>query len=131
MAKGGGLHGGFGGLQCIKKITGLSVDNFGLLWRLCKVFLPMANFLTPVQLLPNMIATGLFLYLKPGILYKAILTGRVIVLIDRPVGPIVSDILNPPSIPPRDCVLSWLWVKKTCREKLSILLSEPYSPGRL
>ena len=73
----------------------------------CEVsFCPMTNFLTPVQLLPSMIATGL-LYIsdKSGILYQAVLTRRVIVLIDRPVGPAVADILNPPSIPLTDCVL--------------------------
>ena len=37
------------------------------------------------------------------------LTGGVIVLIDRPAG---SDILDLPSITPKDCVLSWSWVKK-------------------
>ena len=105
MGRGGGLHGAFGGLQCIFEVTGLNVDHSGL-------HFPMTNFLTPVQLLPNMTATGLLdISDKSGILYKAVLTRRVIVLIDRPVGPVVSDILNPPSIPARDCVLSWLFLK--------------------
>ena len=32
---------------------------------------------------------------ESGILYKAVHTRMVIVLIDRPVGPVLSDILNP------------------------------------
>ena len=65
-----------------------------------RFFPPMKKFLTPVQLLPNMIAIG-FSYIsdKAGIFYKVVLTGGLIVLIDRQVGPVVSDILNPPSIP--------------------------------
>ena len=45
------------------EITGFSVDRFGLLRQLWSFFLSNEKFLTPVQLLPSMIATGLPLYL--------------------------------------------------------------------
>ena len=41
------------------------------------------------------------------------LTEGEIVLIDRPVGPVESNILNLLSIPPKDCVLSWNAVFET------------------
>ena len=47
-----------------------------------------------------------------GILYKAVLTGGVVVLINRSFGLVVTDILNPPSIPPKDCVLLSCGLKK-------------------
>ena len=60
---------------------------------------------------------------KSGILYKAVLTRGVIVLIDRPVGPVVSDILN---LPQRTATFHGRGVKRLAREKLSAFLSEPY-----
>ena len=109
--KGGALHGGFGGFGGLQwiffvEITGLSVDHFGLLRRLWRFSfswqISSLQFSSSQAWLPLV-----YFYIsdKSGILYKAVLTRRVIVLIDRPVGPAVADILNPPSIPPRDYVL--------------------------
>ena len=59
----GGLHGGLGSVQSFFKPLGSMLIIWGCFCGCERLFFPMANFLTPVQLLPNMIATGLFLYL--------------------------------------------------------------------